>query len=50
MLHGGVAGDLLKLAADHLRARAAVGRLLAAMPDTDHARYNETHQGDDADQ
>lgn len=55
VLHGGVAGDLLKLAADHLRARAVVvaivvARLFACMPDTDYARYNKSHQSDDADQ
>lgn len=51
VLHGGIAGDLLKLAADHLRARAVVvAHLLASMPDTDHTRYNKSHQGDDADQ
>jgi len=49
VLHRGIPGDLLELAADHLRSRAI--RLLALpAPDADYARYNESYQGDDADQ
>jgi len=49
VLHRGISGDLLELATDHLRSRAV--RLLALpAPNTDYARYNESYQGDDADQ
>jgi len=50
VLHGGISGDLLELAAHHLRSSRGVRFLALAAPDTDHARYNECHQSDDADE
>lgn len=48
MFSGGVAGDLLKLAADHLRPRFR--RFLALVPYTDHTRDYQRHQRNDTDQ
>lgn len=42
VLHRGIPGDLLELAADHLRPRAVCLLALPA-PDADYARYNESH-------
>lgn len=50
VLHRGIPGDLLKLAADHLPRPRAVRLLALPAPNTDYSRYNESHQGDDADQ
>lgn len=48
MFGGGVAGDLLKLAADHLRPRFR--GFLALVPYPDHTREYQRDQRNDADQ
>lgn len=50
VLHGGISGDLLELAAHHLRSRRGARLLALPAPDTDSADYNQCHQSDDADQ